>query len=509
MVKILSYNIFYKTMISNPVHSACKLITNKSDPHIISYTNCLSNVSKMIESHGPYHFVCLQEASNWNIIRGITPTLKKMKYVSHKLDLDEIITFYDGSYQLDLSENILKGYMADINRPLLVLFFQNNLCVINLHAGHYTKSPSPDKRGKYYTKDIYFLDIYIKELLENNSNGEIYLEKFLTYDIIISGDFNDDLPNGLKIFNRKLYGINRVPTCCDNKLENRALKFSFDHILSTVQNNISTVVPVKLASDHIPIIATLSKNIGYDFDGVLHTNVTPPDRELQRHPRDLKGPYDAFVSIISQIKNEIEHGHNIYIITARKKTKSNLNAIQNHLGANNLDKYLDNINIYFSEGYDKTKLINSLKINTFYDDSCLRILELTESQLANHIPYLHQIYLVNPDNQTWKLVDTNNISTLCHISPEKEKNILCYQLFSLSKKLDIITAENRYMAINRCTYLIQQYIVDYQLKFSNPKIKLLLKKLKEDLANENLQIKIIKLVISDIYKNYLAQRKIE
>ena len=547
-------------MISKPLHPSCEIVKNKT------YTNCLENVSKIIDSNGPYDIISLQEASNWQIIRSITPTLFGMKYVSHKLDLDEIVIFYHSKYELDSSENILKGHMSDLNRPLMALFFSNKLCIINLHAGHYVKSNKPNKKGKYYQKDIYKLDYYFERILGNEPDADIYLDKLLEYDIIITGDFNDELNDGLKFFGRNLYGFNTNPSCCNTgikassitcpkgqgcfdsravgtslaseravpalggqgnagieassitclrrdssaalggqggpKLNGQTLKFSFDHILSTYQNNHSQVIPVIFASDHMPVIAHLSKNIGYDFDGVLHTNVSPPDDQLQRHPHSLRGPYDPFNKIILQIKNEILDGHHIYIITARKKTQSNENTIIKHLENNGLKKFINKIKIYFSAGVNKTEIINNIKINAFYDDSCLRILELIQSQVKNLLPYLTQIFLVDPDKKKWYLINEKSIVKMCPINHGTEKSILCYKLINLSSQIGIISSNTK---IDKCADLINEYVANYQFKFSNPEIKKLLDKLKNDLGNDKLQIEIIKLIISDIYNHYLAE----
>nr|QZX43427.2 5-nucleotidase superfamily protein [Mimivirus sp.] len=92
------------------------------------------------------------------------------------------------------------------------------------------------------------------------------------------------------------------------------------------------------------------------------------------------GPYNIFRNIVQNILNNILLGNYVYIITARNKTNQNLSVITNHLVKAGLEKYLNDITILFSEGSDKTKLLHKYKINDFYDDSCLRIIELYTSQ---------------------------------------------------------------------------------------------------------------------------------
>lgn len=60
--------------------------------------------------------------------------------------------------------------------------------------------------------------------------------------------------------------------------------------------------------------------IGYDFDGVLHVDVTPADSTGQKHPLTYVGPYKPFDKIITQIKDQLNKNHKIYVVTARHKS---------------------------------------------------------------------------------------------------------------------------------------------------------------------------------------------
>ncbi|AGD92125.1 hypothetical protein LBA_00205 [Megavirus lba] len=406
MVKILSYNVFFKTMSIPPVHKKCEMINDISNG--VSYTNCLKNISNFIEQNSDCDFVLLQEATNWDILQQITPVLTNMEVVHHKYDLEEIVTFFNKKYILDKTHNTIFGYMSDINRPFQILFFNNNLCVINLHAGH--------------NKDIYDFDKHLIRTLKSNKYHKQFIQKLQTYDIIMGGDFNDNLNDSFRIlidpyfdieYGRKLYGFNKTPSCCNYNLSMIKQNKTYDHILSTLSDNISEIKTISMASDHMPIIAIIKKHIGYDFDGVLHIDVTKSDDEGQRHPINMTGPYNIFENIVQNILNNILLGNSVYIITARNKTNQNLSVITNHLTKAGLEKYLNNITILFSGGLDKTKLLHKYKINEFYDDSCLRIIELYTSHKKIKLPNLNNLFITYPEKNSYQLINDKNINDIC------------------------------------------------------------------------------------------------
>lgn len=380
MVKVLSYNIYFKAMMNKSDCVSCM-------PLVGGYTKCLDNVSKIIQSYGPYDFVCLQEATNWRTIHEITPTLQEMAAVSQRFDLEEMVIFYDqNKFKLDERANRLVGYMADRNRPFVILFFQGNLCVINVHAGHHY--------------DIYRFNRYLQQALEGASAE--FLPKLKTYDIIMMGDFNNELKKGFSILGRRMYGINQTLTCCDKSLENKKQRSAFDHVLSTYPHeNQSIVIPTVDASDHLPILSILTKKIGYDFDGVLHTDVGVTDKIGQRNPHKLHGEYNVFDEIVDHILIQISWGYQVNIITARNNNKAHLTTIQNHLKRTKLEPYMEDIPIYFTGG-NKVSLIRELGINAFYDDSCIRITEIQEAR--EYLPNLVQLYFADPDSRSWKLI---------------------------------------------------------------------------------------------------------
>ena len=391
----------------------------------IDYTTCLLNVATFINNNAPYDFVGLQEATNWRNIRLISTTLKNMEYINYKSGQAQIVTFYDKKYTLELDTPYIRSYMADTGRPFIILFFAQKICLINLHAGH--------------GQDINKFDQYVIRALNSLPYQMVapqMVQKLKTYNIIMMGDFNDNLTsqggNDYSILTdpyfampggRKLYGINKKNTCCDNTLTNSSSVFTpFDHILSTSNDTNSYVQLIKQASDHMPIISTVQfdaaltpKNIAYDFDGVLHKTVGLPDASGQRHPLPggFFGPFDPFNAIIDQIDSDLNKGNRVFIITARSDNNLNRQTITKFLLGTKLAPKEAQIQRRFTSGEDKVAVLANLKIDTFYDDSCLRIVEVYNAMQNDLLPDLTELYLVVPDNDTWTLIDSSNVSTLC------------------------------------------------------------------------------------------------
>jgi hypothetical protein len=236
-IRVLSYNIYFRAMIPNNL-PACNPILTHNLPPVFNYTTCLKNVAAEV-NRIPYDFIGLQEATNWQHIQKLSPNLTNMTAENYKPGVEDIVTFYGKKYTLDPATPRLPGYMENIGRPFIILFFAQNICVINIHAEH--------------NQDIYNLDQYIIRALSNPTYQPVaaqMVKKFKSYDIIMMGDFNDNLqiqggathtiltdpyfgiPGG-----RKLFGINKQNTCCDANLtaNQNVMKNPYDHILSTWQ----------------------------------------------------------------------------------------------------------------------------------------------------------------------------------------------------------------------------------------------------------------------------------
>lgn len=111
--------------------------------------------------------------------------------------------------------------------------------------------------------------------------------------------------------------------------------------------------------------------IGFDFDGVIHTSVGPPDQNGSRNPFH---PLIPFNDIISRIHNFHRRGYENFIITAR----SNPTPIIQFLRSNNIDANIipDN-NIFAIGNISKVNRAIQLGLDTFYDDSPRNIIDFT------------------------------------------------------------------------------------------------------------------------------------
>jgi len=247
-MKILTYNVSWQSMTGKSSNWKLCNSQNPDDPKY--YGNCIYNIAKMIDENGPYDFILLQEATNYQKLIEISPTLQQMDFEYHKSNHDIIITFWDHRYQL--MEN-LKGEFQP-GRPWQCLQFVGNISIINVHLGHYNRHGFVNKLKKMVCQ--------ISEKLKNSR-------------VIMGGDFNyflNDPKNGfghrLELENINFYvGKQILLSCCMPPFDK--LKLQFDHILDSLSEPIKIVTPPvnKLSSDHIPIIAFLLpfniKNGGY------------------------------------------------------------------------------------------------------------------------------------------------------------------------------------------------------------------------------------------------------
>lgn len=278
MIRILSYNIFWRAMTNSETatdttnkerNQICKTDPNKANG---SVTVCLTNVVKFVNNNGPYDFVGFQEATNWKTIQEKSPYLANMNTCSIKfgdpiLDTtykENMVIFYDGDkYILDSGTNIIKGFLQDAGRPFIIMFFSDNLCVINMHGGHYANKTADYKNNGDLNK---LFTEYLPKFINKFEKTEIY-NKINSYNLIIMGDMNNDLPKSVIIGNRKLFGINKKATCCDRKLLNTGLSRPYDHIISTYKqikyvNFDDFKVP---ASDHLPVIVEIKTDLNIDY----------------------------------------------------------------------------------------------------------------------------------------------------------------------------------------------------------------------------------------------------
>jgi hypothetical protein len=249
-IKVLTYNV---------LHEISKINVCKED-------KCLKNICSFIDKNTKdFDFIGIQEYSNIPKMRQYSKELTKMS-VTH----DEVpeylkkygpVTFYDNKkYKLDDSCNTMKfGFSGQLGRGIQINFFNNNLCIINVHAGH-----APKDKINMFDKS---LKDYLESAFCDKKCKDIFIKKLQTYKIIMIGDMNNNLNNFTYITiadkERSLYGRTTKPTCCEEKktMNGRNVEYdAYDHILSTFAKEFTVKVyrPMELHSDHDPVSSTLT-----------------------------------------------------------------------------------------------------------------------------------------------------------------------------------------------------------------------------------------------------------
>ncbi len=228
---------------------------------------CIKNICSFIDKNAKdFDFIGIQEYSNIHKMREYSKELTKMS-VTH----DEVpeylkkygpVTFYDNKkYKLDDSCNTMKfGFSGQLGRGIQINFFNNNLCIINVHAGH---DPKKDKINMFDKS----LKDYLESAFYDKKCKDIFIKKLQTYKIIMLGDMNDKLDNVTYITiadkQRSLYGRTTKPTCCEEKKTMNGINDeygAYDHILSTFAKQFTVEVhrPMKFHSDHDPVTSILT-----------------------------------------------------------------------------------------------------------------------------------------------------------------------------------------------------------------------------------------------------------
>ena len=276
-ISILSYNIYWKAMSDddNIMPEFCKNNNNNNN-------KCFLNLGNFLNKHvnENINFILLQEVVN---IAGIIEILNNNDYKHESTVIDNVTltTIWNNKkFQLDNENYKVNGQINSKNkninniRPFLALFFNNWLCVINVHHDHNNNDKSNIKINQIFDR--------IKE------ESEVCFDKIKNYQIILGGNFNSNLNGDLKIndINKNLKGRtgndeSTYFTCCDlnngmynqhmeKKNDNIEYKF-YDHILvsdndiiDTENYNGATIInPEKPISDHAPVYANfkIKRNI--------------------------------------------------------------------------------------------------------------------------------------------------------------------------------------------------------------------------------------------------------
>ena len=149
-------------------------------------------------------------------------------------------------------------------------------------------------------------------------------------------------------------------------------------------------------------------NVGFDFDGVIHTNVTLHDKYGQRHPSIPFNniPTHPFNKIIKLIKLYHLQNCNIYIITARSShSKHVINKTLEQFG---LNKYISENNIITTgdtHNGDKIHILEDLNINDFYDDSIKIFKSIIKAKNCYKLKKLKNCYMTIPEKN--KIIKLN------------------------------------------------------------------------------------------------------
>jgi endonuclease/exonuclease/phosphatase family metal-dependent hydrolase len=224
----------------NPKWPFCNNNKDPSDPR--HFTRCVENIAAVISENEPLDFIALQETSNSKLLLKELDGLKSMKFKMHTSS--NMVTFWNPEKYTLISG--LHGRF-DPGRPWTALFFTNNLCFINVHAGHYNFVTLTQK----LLRAMYLIEAYVAK------------NKILDPDfrVIMAGDFNciiNKQYNKIVLSTKKLHlNETRINTFVRAR-PGRGIHF--DHIMDTKQAPAKIYVPqvAKPASDHLPIIGILA-----------------------------------------------------------------------------------------------------------------------------------------------------------------------------------------------------------------------------------------------------------
>jgi hypothetical protein len=147
------------------------------------------------------------------------------------------------------------------------------------------------------------------------------------------------------------------------------------------------------------------KSVAFDFDGVIHTDVSNTDSNGNRHPTIPFSEVgrNKFDYIIDLIHRYHRHNYKIYIVTARSSKSK-------HVVRNTLTKFnvspciIPDENLFFTGDYgrggDKVDTLEHLNINHFYDDSISHFKSIYSAKKQNRLGNLRKCYLTKPEKNT-------------------------------------------------------------------------------------------------------------
>jgi hypothetical protein len=145
------------------------------------------------------------------------------------------------------------------------------------------------------------------------------------------------------------------------------------------------------------------KNVAFDFDGVIHVDVSQTSQSGHRHPtfpRHLPAAPNKFKKIIKLIHKYHENNYNVYIVTARTSHCKNI-IIQTLLnyGVKHIipDNHLYFTGDLYGQDGDKVSTLEHLNIHDFYDDSISHFISISNAKKNNQLQNLKNCYLTKPE----------------------------------------------------------------------------------------------------------------
>uniref|UniRef100_A0A6C0EYS7 Endonuclease/exonuclease/phosphatase domain-containing protein n=1 Tax=viral metagenome TaxID=1070528 RepID=A0A6C0EYS7_9ZZZZ len=257
-INILSYNVSWES--TSGQDSKWPLCSNNSNPNSPKHFSvCVNNIASVFDSPDyELDFITLQEAKNYKNLIKQSQRLKKMKYELHKSGLDIIATFWNDHVAGHKMVYTIKGEFEK-GRPWMAIIFNNGLCLVNVHFGHYNEEEEMEHLEKMMAE--------IKKDIEKKGKNIVIVKRF-----IISGDFNYDIKklsksrnnnngssnssnsNNIILNNNKFfYNPKHILTCCVKRRRH------YDHVLDTIGIPIDINIPDVnyMASDHKPILVSL------------------------------------------------------------------------------------------------------------------------------------------------------------------------------------------------------------------------------------------------------------
>lgn len=249
-LSISSYNILWEIM--NYDNTKRFINTDKKLLKIYK-NNILFNIQKLIDYYNPTIY-CFQEAASYNDILKLFD--KNYLFKINKSDKEFMLTIWQNT-----KINLIASFKGEFEkgRPFIILIFFNKIenykfILINIHAGH----------------DIDTNKSIIKPIQDVIDTIDTILLKDIKR-VIITGDFNRDINNKIKINNYYLlinkqkitfkYNKNNNNTCCD--IYGNNFNKNYDNIIDSYKR-LKLIHPLNKeswykypSSDHVMIMGII------------------------------------------------------------------------------------------------------------------------------------------------------------------------------------------------------------------------------------------------------------